>query len=1197
MFSIRKVCVFAVLGFASQVQAQVDTGAIAGSVTDSSGAVVPGAEVVLLEEKTGVTIKAQSGENGSFNFSPVKLGTYTLTISRDGYKQSVRQHIEVTIQSHLEINPKLEIGTISDTVQVSADSGLLETRSSAIQQLVTERAINDLPLNGRNPSFLAQLSPGVTFAQNDSRNLQASGSFTANGSRRTQNNYLLDGMDDNAAIADLVNQGQFVIMPPPDALREFTVQTSNYSAEFGHSAGAVLNVSTKSGTNGFHGNVWEYIRNDALDARDYFVLPTQRKPSFRQNQFGGTIGGPVIIPHVYNGRNHTFFFVDYQGTRTAQGKTYTKNVPTLSERNSGFTNLQDLIALQSGTRTDALGRIFPVGTVFDPSTTRPLSANGFDSVTGLTGTPGGFVRDPFYAGSLLGTTNFTSGSNRALLNQLPAGRLNANAVALLRLFPSPTGSALQNNYVVSPINRTTTDSFDTRFDETFNERDSLFVRYSFLNTTQVVPSPFAGVADGSASRPGNGNTQSQNIALSETHIFTPRLVNEARVGYSRVADTRRQVGAETLGIPAQFGIPGIPQLPSNGGLPLFEFGLLSNLGTPGTLPSDKASDIAQVTENLSIDLNRHQVRTGVEYQHVAFPTLTPTASRGDFTNNGLYTSIVANTDGSTDRAQFVLNPLPAAPGTLSGLGGSNAVSASSFSPVYHLVRQYLGAYVQDSWKAASNLTLNFGVRWEFLGIPTETSGRFANVVPAQTGTTSDGISRFYIPQSQAGNVPAAFRTQLAADGIVFTPTPGNTLGIAQKTNFAPRVGFSLQAKPRLVVRGGYGIFFQANENHGLSISPWVNYPFQISTSYTAGSSVAPVTTDNSVGPISNGLLNVPLTAATAAINSISLFGEARNPKTSYSQGYNLQVQYQVTSGTVAFVGYVGSNSRHLQTAIGANAVSSILPPTANTKANSFFKDFATGGTFVARAGQTNYNSLQAGFEHRFRHGLSIIANVTYSKCLGDARDLLDNGIGGYRAPYLPGFGINADYALCDIDVRRIVHTSGSYELPFGKDKRFVHSGVGALLAGGWSANWIFTAQDGQPFSVPCTTTTAAGLGCFALKVAGQSPYAGSHNAQQFLNPAAFANPVVGSLGGPPTQVTGPPFRRLDFSVFRRFRFSETNYFEFRAESFNLTNTPNFAQPLSSSLNFTSPSTFAPINATRDNPNDPRQIQGSLKYYF
>jgi hypothetical protein len=721
--------------------AQVDTGSLSGIVRDNSGASVPDADLLLREESTGVTAKLRSTKDGSFTFNPLKIGTYTLTVTHDGFKQSVTAHLQVNIQSRLEASPTLEVGSTSEVVDVSSASPLLDTRSSSVQQLVEARTINALPLNGRNATFLAQLSPGVTLAQSDSRNLGASGSFAANGLRRTQNNYLLDGMDDNAAIADLVNQAQYVVMPPPDALREFTVQTSTYTAEFGHSAGAVLNVSTRSGTNALHGVVWEYLRNSALDAKDYFVLPTQKKPAFRQNQFGGTVGGPVVIPRVYDGRNRTFFFGDYQGTRIAQGRTYTTTVPTLAQRNSGFTNLQDLISLQSGTRTDALGRVFPTGTVFDPATTRLIPASGIDAVTGLRGTAGGYVRDPFYGGSLGGVTNFNTAAARPLLNVLPASRLAPNAVALLNLYPSPTGSTLQNNFVTSPVNTTTSDSFDVRFDESFSQKDSAFARYSFVNTSQTVPGPFPGVADGSASRPGNGKTQSQNVAVSETHVFTPHLVNEARAGYSRVRDVRLPIYGNSLGVPDQYGIPGVPQIAGNGGLPLLTMGQLSALGTPGTLPSDKSSKVIQITDNVTIDRDRHQIRAGVEYQHVAFPTLTPSTSRGSFTNSGMYTSIVANTDGSTDRAQFVLAPRTPATGSLAGLGGSNAVSASNFPPIFRLVRQYVGAYVQDSWKANSALTLNYGVRWEFLGNPTESDSRFANFVPAQTGASMFRRSR------------------------------------------------------------------------------------------------------------------------------------------------------------------------------------------------------------------------------------------------------------------------------------------------------------------------------------------------------------------------------------------------------------------------------------------------------------------------
>jgi len=349
------------------------------------------------------------------------------------------------------------------------------------------------------------------------------------------------------------------------------------------------------------------------------------------------------------------------------------------------------------------------------------------------------------------------------------------------------------------------------------------------------------------------------------------------------------------------------------------------------------------------------------------------------------------------------------------------------------------------------------------------------------------------------------------------------------------------------------------------------------------------------------LENVALTPAAASVSSLSFEGEPRHPKTTYSQTFNLQVQFQIASRTIFFVGYVGSDSRHVETAINANATSQIAPPTTALSSIAFFKTISTGGNFVERAGEINYNSLQFGAERRFSGGLSFLANMTYSKCLGDARDLLDNGIGGYRAPYVPGVGITADYTLCNTDVRRILHTSGTYELPFGENRMFLHQGIGSWIAGGWSTNWIFTAQDGQPLNVACTITTASGLGCNALKVPGQGLYAGPHNVSSYLNPNAFANPAavaagttgtIANLGGTGAQVTGPPFRRLDLS---RFTIVRETYFEFRAEVFNITNTPNFGQP--GSLTFTTPATFGKITATRDSPNDPREIQLSMKYYF
>jgi hypothetical protein len=1193
----RKLFLFSFLLLSARLSAfaQVDTGSIVGTVSDGQQQRVAEAVVTLRQESTGVERTARSGSDGTFTFSPLAIGRYSLTVEHEGFERSIQTGISIAAQSSVREDIALNIGAVTSTVEVAAATPLLETQNSALQHLVSQRSINDLPLNGRNVAFLAQTSPGVTIAQADSRGLAASGSFSANGERRGQNDYLLDGIDNNAAIMDYVNQTQYVILPPPDALQEFVVQTANYSAEFGHSAGAVLNVSTKSGGAEFHGNAWEFIRNDVLDARNYFATAAT-KPAFRQNQFGFAFSGPVFVPKIYNGRGKTFFFFDYQGTRIAQGASKVTTVPTVAERTSGFTNFSDLIALQSSTKTDVLGRVFPVGTIFDPATSRATTAGAIDPTTGLKATSTSYVRDPFYAGTLGNQTVFTTAAQIGLLNQLPAARLNSNAIALLNLYPTPTLGGIANNYTSFPSQTNNSDGLDLRIDQHFGNRDSAFARYSYLDTDQVNPGPFQGIADGQSSRPGTGATQAQNVAFSETHIFNPHWVNEARLGYSRVVDIRRQPFANQLGIPAQYGIGGIPQFAGNGGLPTLTFGALANLGQSGSLPSNKASDIVQVSDNLTISHGSHSIRTGVLWQNLSYPTSTPSAARGSFGFSGIYTSPFGQTDGSTDRAQFLLNPTATTVvGGINNVGGANSVSASSFPPISNLRRTYLGLYVQDDWRATSRLTVNLGLRWEYYGVPSERNNRQANFLPGPSDPRVG--AQFLIPTSQVAAVPQAFLNLLAKDNIAFVPTDNASLGVAQKENFAPRFGLAYQLNDRTVLHAGVGLFYGGYENYGLSAMPAANFPFNIATSYSAANAVTPLTPNNSVGTLSNGLINVPLSPANANLTNIGLLGRAYDWKSAYTESYNAQVQYQLSATTVLKVAYAGSVSRHLQSNIGANTLNSILPATANAQSNSFFPDFARGGSFITPSASTNYNGLQVDVTRRWQRDLTVDANYTYSKCLGNARDILDNNIGGYRAPYVAGVGIGADYALCDVDVRHIFHASGTYALPFGHGQAFLTHGIGSYIAGGWSLQGIATVQEGQPFTVGCTTATTAGLGCNALRVAGQSPYSGPHNATQFLNPAAFANPSstatgVAALGGSPTQVTGPAYRKLDASLFRQIPLVEGTRLELRAEAFNVTNTPNFSTP--GSLTFTSPSTFASISSTRDNS---RQLQFAAKLYW
>jgi Carboxypeptidase regulatory-like domain/TonB dependent receptor len=1169
--------------------AQVDTGAIAGTVKDQTGAVVPRVKVTLLNQGTGLTLFTTSDASGSYIFSPVRIGTYTVTAEFQGFQKATRGEVAVSVQQQVEVDFTLQPGQVTETVTVTAAAALLQTQNASVGQVVGAQQVNDLPLNGRNYTFLAQLSAGVSQEAPTGRGLEASGTFVANGLPSSNNDYILDGIDNNNDSVDFLNGASYAIKPPVDAIQEFKVQTSNFSAEFGRAGGAVLNATVKSGTNLLHGDVWEFLRNDALDAANFFEnSPTHvNKGAFRQNQFGFTLGGPVYIPHVYNGKDKTFFFVDYEGTRIDQAETQVATVPTANERASGYTDLSELISDQSGTRTDLLDRTTSLGTVFDPATTRPVTAGQVDPVTGLVATANGFVRDPFPN------------------NQLPAGRLDQNAIKLLDLYPAPTRAGLFSNYTSDRIATNNTNQFDIRVDQNFSDKDQLFGRFSYADNPNFVPGPFASYADSSSFSQDLFHNNTVSAALSETHSFTPSTINEARFGYSRLATSQFQPFANTMGIPAQFGIQGIPQIPHNGGLPFISISGLNSLGPAGFVPGERFSETTQITDNLTKIYGKHSFKGGFEFQHLRFPWFAPAWPRGDFDFGGVYTEVPSTGGGNTGLGQLLLSPTATTvPNGIDNVGGSDTTQASNFTGPDD-VRNYYGFYFQDSWKMSPKLTLELGLRWEFFGQVVEKFGAQANFIPAPPGSGAE----YLIPsQRQSTPLSPSFPATLALDGIKlgYSSVPGLTN--TPLNNFAPRVSVAYQVTPKLVVRAGYGIYYAGFTNIGGSPDIGSNYPFLFNFSYYNPDPGHPITYPNgSLGTLENGLLPIALTPADVTAEGLGLEGIQTGYKTPYSQEYNLSFQYQLTPNQTIQLGYIGNTSRHLENSLSLNSNSVILPPGQNPQNFVPFPDFARNSSYITVNGNGYYDAIQATFERRFSAGLNLLANYTYSECRTDEANLL--GIGnnpGFRAPYLPNFGIQEDYTRCGNASPNIVHLSGIYQLPFGRGRRFASSasGLADQIIGGWSLNAIVTLQDGFPFSIGCPIGTTANFGCNALLVPGQDIYAGPHNVNQWMNPAAFANPPVATtigqsdyapLGGAPGQALGPGYHRLDMSLFKQFRTSERTRLEFRAEFFNLTNTPQFANP--AYTDFTNTSTFGQITSLRDGPNDPRQIQFALKFYF
>ena len=1253
--SIAVACLLLLLVQAPRLSAQVDEGAINGQVQDSSGAAVPNAQVTLLNTDQGLTLQTTTGGAGEYFFSPVRIGHYTLTVTASGFSTTTQQNLTVTVGQHLLVPVKLSLGSASQTIQVTAAPPQLQTDEASVGQVINQHAVNSLPLNGRNFTFLAQLVAGVNTPQADTRGNAASGAFSANGLRPAQNNYLLDGIDNNSNAVDFLNGTNFVILPPLDAIQEFKVQTADFSAELGRSAGAVLNATIKSGTNSIHGAVWEFFRNDKLDAADWFEDNAGiQKGELRQNQFGASIGGPII-------KDKLFYFGDYEGFRRVQGTVLPGSVPTLAERNSGFTDLSDLITLQNGApRTDAVGRSIPYGTVLDPATTRAVTAGSVDPVSGLTAAQTGSVRDPFGTCGP-STVNFTLAG--CGLNQLPATRLDPNAVKLLNLYPVPTTGGFTNNFTSSPHLYEHKNAFDIRVDFNPSAKDQVFGRFSYADDPQFIPGIFGGIADGGSFNQGIQTYKSDQAVLGYTHVFTPSTINVARVGFNHLHTTRFGPEGTTDGIPAQFGIQGVPQGNENGGLPAIVISGLNELGSNDFLPSDEVSQTVQVTDDFTKIYGKNSFKMGIEYQSVNFNTLQPAYSRGEFDFNGNFEGVPGQSGDQTGRAQLLLTPTVASvPGGISGVGGANEVHASNISKTYDQ-RSYLALYFQDDIKLTPTFTLNLGLRWDYFSPISETNGGQANFV--QSGPPN-GTPTYLIPASgkddrslsSTANNPSlngqGFLDLLAKDGIALGSTNkyGNALVQTQQTNFAPRFGFAYQATPKLVVRGGIGLFYNAFENQGYGPNIGENYPFVYNFDFKGnGSDAAPFSSGpNPYGtcgtagvggsaPIGTGLSCAAFTPLAVNAAGLSLQGLQFNYQTPRTLSSNLTLQYALTNTISAQAAYVFTDGSDLQNGIGNNRVSQLVA--ANTSTTPFvpFPDFSQGASYQRNVGSSIYNGLQTKLEQQLSHGLSYLFTYTYSKTFSDAGDLLNGSPNeGFRAPFVPGAGPRFDWGPADFDIRNVFHISGTYQLPLGANQKYLANigKVGNQVLGGWSVNWIATLQGGQPIVLSCPSSTTSGTNCNDLSVPGQSQKLGLKtrtdvngkvNLFWFGNPAAFNQPCqlgangqllnpltptgcvplpgLAILGDRPGQAPGPGFHRLDFSAFKGFQISDRISMQFRAEFFNILNHPNFNAPnfggngvtaIGGSGNFTN-AAFGQIGSTRDAPYDPRQIQFALKLYY
>ncbi len=1141
--------------------AQVDTGTILGTIKDQSGGVLPGATVTITHEAQALTLTTVTREDGTYIFTPIRTGTYAIEVDFPGFKKAGRRGVTVGIQQRALVDFTLETGAISETVMVTADSPLLQTGTGTVGDTLKSDAIEDLPINGRDYTVLARLTAGVVPPQPGAR---APLMFSANGVRPAQNNYLLDGIDNNTSNVDFLSGVAYIVKPPVDAVDQIKILTSSFSAEYGRAGGAVLNTTLKSGTSQLRGSVWEFLRDDALNENDYFARRAGiKKGDYKSNQYGFTAGGPFL-------GKKTFWFGDYEGSLINSARTWVRTVPTEAQRASGFTNFADLISLQSGTvGADILGRSFPRGTIFDPATTRQLQAGQVDPRTGLVAAQTGYVRDAF-AG-----------------NVIPANRLDPRALKLMQLYPAPNQAGLKNNYVVNRDNTDDTHAFDVRVDQNFSGNDRFFARYSFSNNHKVRPSPFDGDADGGGFAEGDEKVRVNGLAASHTHMFSSNLINETRFGVSREHTYRLQPGGDdTSNLPARYGILGIPQQQGNGGFPALRFtNDLDQLGHDGWVVSERFSNTAQFSDNLTKLYKSHTFKGGYMYQHIFFGSTQPPYARGEYYWDGRYTSLVNQTDNTTARAQFLLSQVPSlVPGGVDSLGGMNELRASPFGAV-DAYKWYQGAYGQDSWRISDKLTLNYGVRWDYFSRELERESEQANMVPGPP-------AQYLVPAEwKSKPLSPSFLNNLQKDGIqlVYTDEYGSGLGKVPKTNFAPRFDGAYQLTDKNVVRAGYGIFYGAFENRGGNPSLGYNYPFQFTMVFLSPNDTAPNRLPDGSLVSFDARERIPLDPANVNANGLTLRGVEFDYRTPYYHNYNVMFQTELIPEHTIEVGYVGTRGRHLEVFTGMNNVTMLLPPGTNPQPYVTWPDFARGSLLDRTVAVSSYDSLQTKFQRRYHSGLQFLVSYTLGIAKTNAGDQLSGGgVGGLRAPDVAAFDLKNDIGLAGFHTKHAFVYSGNYDLP----------GHGALL-GGWRADWVLSLYSGQAQTINCTPATGSGTGCYALLVG--DPYAGSHNVDQFYNPAAFANPApvaqIGQtdfspLGGTRSQVTGPPLRQLDFGVAKQFRVGGQRQFEVRAEAFNITNTPAFNQP--GSLNFLDARNFASITSMR---NTPRQIQLGAKLHW
>jgi hypothetical protein len=1127
---------------------------ITGTVTDASGAVVSGATVTARDASRGTTYPTRTNGAGVYYLSPLPVGQYVLTVTATGFSSSEHKAISLDIAQTARVDVALTVGQASQTVEVTGAPPLLQTDDSYMGTVLDARANVTLPLATRNYNQLTLLSPGaVSLNPGSFTGSQASfqvGRPYINGNREQTNNYILDGMDNNQ-----IDNNDVAFSPSVDAIQEFNLISQNAPSSYGNYLGGIISVTLKSGTNQFHGDAFEFIRNDALNANRWAngltkgqpFIPgetnpdgTGLKPVLRWNEFGGSVGGPII-------KDKLFFFVDYQGSRYDQPATSTPyTVFTAAERQGDFSALCSAGFNNAGICNNVSQQLYDPYSSSNPSARLPFLNNQI-------------------------TTHISPAAAKILSSSL---------------YPGPTNGFSTNNQNNVSHSFTNSDQGDLKIDWVASQKDHVYARYSQQHITNPTTNSQLLTGDSDNEYP------LYNGVIDYAHTFSPTLLNSARLGTSYFPVTQGFTNPTGQNLPSVFGIAGTAA--DQTFLPLMTFqGGNSNGPQIGNnnLISQFHDTVVQAEDTVTVIRGKHTVNLGFQFYNYRTNVLYVGNSglAGQFIYDGSFTGnpgVVVSAPIATNptntvspigmaEADFLLG-LPQNVGL--GSGGGRSLRNSLYS-----------GFAQDDWHIKSNLTLNLGLRYEVVTARAEAHDQATNYGLFTGDVQIAGLN---------GNSKALYNQYNGP------------------TNFQPRVGFSWQPEidKAMVIRGAYGIsnFTESTGTGNLLVQ---NPPFAIPHNVTYnGSSVGLPTTTLDQGfstfpssgcTVAAAIAQSPICFAGTGIHAF----DPNNIRPAVSQQYNLTVQHQLGNSSTFSVSYVGQKTDHLMTIALINQ--EVLHPNGTTSASPYLNSTLQGeigqARLTASTGYSNYNALQASFQKRLSHGLEFQANYTWSKCLGNSSGFFaqygdtnasltqaGNNHFFFQDTYNPA----ADYGRCDQNVTNAFNGFTTYDLPFGRGRMFGSNinRVADLIVGGWQANSILQFHTGFPITAQAANNSGVVTGFPRANCDGSPVETPGKRSTDPLHPGYFwfssssvSQPGLGTFGN--CQVgsfTGPGLQAIDFSVSKTFHIVESQSLQFRAEAINALNHPILVAP-NSSIG----STFGLVN----NAQGERNLQFALKYMF